>query len=95
MRKRISRLTADADYVRGEYAVLVRSDLKGKGIGLALMKHLIAYAKAEGLSVIEGEVLSENAQMLDMCRQLGFVVRVDPDDYNLCHVTLPLDVARV
>lgn len=86
----VSRLMADPDYVRGEYAVLVRSDLKGKGLGWALMQHLIAFARAEGLSVIDGEVLSENTQMLGMCRALGFQVRADPDDYSLCHVTLPL-----
>lgn len=86
----VSRFVADPDYVKGEYAVLVRSDLKGQGIGWALMQHLIAYAKAEGLSVIEGEVLSGNTKMLGMCRQLGFEVRYDPGDCGLCHVTLPL-----
>ena len=91
----VSRLNADPDYARGEYAVLVRSDLKGHGIGWALMRHLISYAKCEGLSLIEGEVLSQNTQMLGMCRQLGFAVRVDPEDFSLCHVTLPLGAATV
>ncbi len=86
----ISRLTADPDYVRGEYAVLVRSDLKGQGIGWALMQHLITYAKAEGLTLIEGEVLTENTQMLAMCQDLGFAVCSDPADYGVCHVTMPL-----
>jgi acetyltransferase len=54
------------------------------------MQHLIAYAKAEGLSVLEGDVLSENVQMLAMCRRLGFEVRGKSDDYGVCHVTLPL-----
>jgi acetyltransferase len=91
----ISRLVADPDYVKGEYAVLVRSDLKGQGIGWALMQHLIAYAKAEGLSVLEGDVLSENVQMLAMCRRLGFDVRGKSDDYGVCHVTLPLAQRQV
>jgi acetyltransferase len=86
----VSRLIADPDYMKGEYAVLVRSDLKGHGIGWALMQQLIAYAKAEGLSLLEGEVLSENSQMLAMCRKLGFDIRVDPSDLSLYHVRLPL-----
>jgi acetyltransferase len=90
----VSRFSADADYVSGEYAVLVRSDLKGEGIGWALMQHLIAYATAEGLSIIEGEVLSENTQMLAMCRGLGFDVRSDPADTGVLHVTLRLANAR-
>jgi acetyltransferase len=86
----VSRLIADPDYVRGEYAVLVRSDLKGQGIGWQLMKHLVDYARSEGLTTLEGEVLSENTQMLEMCRQLGFRARTDPSDYGVQHVTLSL-----
>lgn len=86
----VARLTADPDYVKGEYAVLVRSDLKGQGIGWELMQQLIAYARIEGLREIHGEVLRENAQMLSMCRDLGFAVIHDTDDLSLCHVRLPL-----
>ncbi len=85
-----SRLIADPDYVSGEYAVMVRSALKGHGLGWALMKQLIAYAKAEGLQRIHGDVLQENTQMLSMCRNLGFEVFCDPDDIGLCKVSLPL-----
>jgi acetyltransferase len=85
-----SRLVADPDYSRGEYAVMVRSSLKGKGLGWALMQQLIDYARAEGLQQLHGDVLRENTQMLSMCRQLGFDVRTDPDDPTLCKVTLPL-----
>ncbi len=85
-----SRLVADPDYVKGEYAIMVRSDLKGQGLGWALMQHLIAYAKAEGLQQLHGDVLQENTQMLSMCRQLGFDVRCYEEDVTLCRVTLPL-----
>jgi acetyltransferase len=69
---------------------MVRSDLKGQGLGWALMQHLIAYARAEGLQQLHGDVLQENTQMLSMCRQLGFDVRCDDEDVTLCRVTLPL-----
>jgi acetyltransferase len=85
-----SCLVSDPDYIKGEYAVMVRSDLKGHGIGWALMKQLIDYAKAEGLRELNGDVLQDNTQMLSMCRQLGFKVHVNPDDVTLCAVTLPL-----
>ncbi|WP_088344905.1 MULTISPECIES: bifunctional acetate--CoA ligase family protein/GNAT family N-acetyltransferase [Rhodomicrobium] len=85
-----SRLIADPDYVKGEYAVMVRSDLKGQGLGWALMQHLIAYAKAEGLQQLHGDVLVENTHMLSMCRSLGFNVNCATDDPMLCKVTLPL-----
>ena len=46
----VIRLHADANYDSGEYAVLVRSDLKGRGLGYLLMQMIIEYARAEGLA---------------------------------------------
>ncbi len=86
----VARLAADPDYIAGEYAVMVRSDLKGKGIGWALMEHLIHYASVEGLHELYGEVLAGNTRMLEMCRRLGFDVHPDTDDPGLLKVTLPL-----
>lgn len=87
----VSRLSADPDYTRAEYAVLVRSDLKGVGLGWLLMRHLIAYARDEGLKQLFGEVLATNTTMLEMCRALGFRVEAVPDDATLRLVTLDLD----
>ncbi|MGO4572916.1 bifunctional acetate--CoA ligase family protein/GNAT family N-acetyltransferase [Microvirga sp. 2TAF3] len=84
------RLHADANHETGEYAILLRSDLKGLGLGWALMRLMIEWAKVEGLRVVEGQVLRENVTMLDMCRQLGFSIRNDPDDPELRVVTLPI-----
>ncbi|WP_045726608.1 bifunctional acetate--CoA ligase family protein/GNAT family N-acetyltransferase [Xanthomonas sp. GPE 39] len=84
------RLHADADYGHGEYAILIRSDLKGQGIGWQLMRIMIEYAGWLGLQVIEGQVLRENRTMLAMCRQLHFSVTADPDDPMLMNVMLPV-----
>ncbi len=85
-----ARLHANADYDRGEYAILVRSDLKGRGLGWLLMQLLIEYARAEGIRTIEGQVLSENATMLKMCKELGFEISHDPDDPTLSDAKLAL-----
>lgn len=86
----VARFAADPDYERGEYAVLVRSDLKGAGLGWALMSLLIEYATASGLGILDGSVLAENTSMLDMCRKLGFRVRPDPEDTTVRLVELQL-----
>lgn len=86
----VSRFIADPDYTRGEYAIQVRSDLKGCGLGWELMQHLIEYARAEGLQELFGSVLSDNTTMLDMCAELGFSISTDPDDHNVRHVVLDL-----
>ena len=87
------QLHADVNHEIGEYAILLRSDLKGRGLGWLLMQTMIEYASADGLRVIEGEVLRENSTMLQMCRELGFEVEPDSEDSSLCHVMLA--VARV
>ena len=84
----VIRLHADANYDSGEYAVLVRSDLKGRGLGYLLMQLIIEYARAEGLKTIEGQVLSENTAMLAMCKELGFDIALDPRDPDTYMVKL-------
>lgn len=86
----VVRIHADSAYEGGEYAILVRSDLKGRGLGWLLMQLMIEYTRAEGLRFIRGEVMQENTAMLQMCRELGFQVAIDPDDASLAVVNLPL-----
>jgi len=84
----VARFMADPDFVAGEYGVLVRSDLKGLGLGWALMTQLIDYARASGLAQMYGEVLAYNTTMLAMCRELGFNTVPSDSDPALVHVTL-------
>jgi acetyltransferase len=86
----VVRIHSDSIYVNGEYAILLRSDLKGRGLGWALMQLIIEYARSEGLKTISGDVLQENTTMLEMCRNLGFEIKTDPDDPGICGVKLKL-----
>ncbi|MEQ1696514.1 MAG: bifunctional acetate--CoA ligase family protein/GNAT family N-acetyltransferase [Hyphomicrobiaceae bacterium] len=87
----VARFIADPDFVTGEYGVLVRSDLKGKGLGWALMTQMIDYARASGLQQIYGEVLAHNTTMLAMCRDLGFVISMSSDDPSIVRATLRIN----
>jgi acetyltransferase len=86
----VVRLHSDSLYENGEYAILLRSDLKGRGLGWALMQLIIEYAKSEGLKVVSGDVLAENTVMLAMCRELGFEVKSDSVERGICNVKLVL-----
>jgi acetyltransferase len=86
----VVRLHSDSRYETAEYAILLRSELKGKGLGWALMQLLIEYARAEGLKSLFGEVLNENTTMLAMCRELGFKVTSDPKDLHVLVVSFDL-----
>ena len=86
----VGRLSGDPDRAVAEYALVVRTDLQGHGLGWALLQHIIDYARAEGIGRIEGIVLNENDTMLTMCREFGFSVRHDPDQPGLSKVELVL-----
>ena len=66
------RLKDELDEQTAEFAILVRSRLKGHGVGWLLMQRVIDYAKEKGLRRVYGDVLAENAALLQMCAELGF-----------------------
>jgi acetyltransferase len=86
----VVRLHSDANYETGEYAILLRTDMKGRGLGWQLMEYIIRYARAEGLKRVEGQVLRDNTVMLKMCRELGFTIADDPGERDICVVRLPV-----
>jgi RimJ/RimL family protein N-acetyltransferase len=66
------RLKDELDEKTAEFAILVRSRLKGHGLGWLLMRRVIDYAREKGLRRVYGDVLVENTTMLQMCAELGF-----------------------
>jgi RimJ/RimL family protein N-acetyltransferase len=87
----VVRLYSSSSHESGEYAILLRSSLKGRGLGWALMQLIIEYAKSEGLKRIVGQILHENSVMLKMCRELGFEIKTDAEDPGVYDVTLTFD----
>jgi acetyltransferase len=86
----IGRLIADPDRERAEFALIVRSDLQGQGLGFSLLSHLRNYASAEGIGVIEGVILEENEKMLELCERQGFRRSSHADEPGSVHVTLTI-----
>lgn len=87
----IARYAAtDSDPRRAEFAVAVRSDWKGRGVGYLLMSRLIDAAREAGFTELVGQVLHENHRMLDMCHALGFRLHADADDATLVQASKAL-----
>jgi acetyltransferase len=84
----VARACADPDNNAAEFAVLVRSDLKGQGLGRLLMQKLVRYCRERGTQQLWGSVLSENASMLHLSQSLGFRVRWI--DHNVEEIALDL-----
>lgn len=87
----VVRLHDDSSGEAGEFAILLRSHLKGRGLGWQMMRHMIANAKAKGLNAVRGQVLGDNTTMLQMCGELGFHSTSDPDEPGVMTVELLLD----
>jgi acetyltransferase len=67
----VGRAHTSAD-ATAELALLVRSNLKGLGLGSALLARLIAHCRNRGISLLVAEVLQQNARMLRLAKRFGF-----------------------
>jgi acetyltransferase len=86
----VARFSADPNNQRCEFAVALRSDWKGRGLGFRLMTRLIAVAKARGIAEMVGDVLHENEPMLRLAKALGFTLARHREDPELVRVVKAL-----
>ena len=68
----VVRAVADPDNVEAEFGIIVRSEMKGEGLGELLMKQIIDYLRRHGTQRLVATVLNENTRMLQLARDLGF-----------------------
>jgi acetyltransferase len=68
----VVRVVSDPDNISAEFAITVRSDLKGKGLGRMQMEKVIRYCRERGTQEIVGETLSYNKGLLNLVEPLGF-----------------------
>ncbi len=85
----VVRTVADLNNDQAEYAVLVRSDLKGQRLGRKLMDKMVDYCRSRGTRRINGLVMRDNKRMLDMVHDIGFTSHQVPDD-DVMEVVLEL-----
>ncbi|WP_304165069.1 bifunctional acetate--CoA ligase family protein/GNAT family N-acetyltransferase [Phenylobacterium aquaticum] len=68
----VGRLAGDPEGATAEFALMVRTDHHGHGLGHALMTQLIEQARAKGLKSLWGDVARDNPRMLQLADALGF-----------------------
>ncbi|GAB4347194.1 MAG: bifunctional acetate--CoA ligase family protein/GNAT family N-acetyltransferase [Gammaproteobacteria bacterium] len=76
----VVRTATDPDNLRAEFAIVVRSDLKGLGLGKRLLTKMIDYCRSRGTVEMVGQILSDNRRMLSLARSLGFVEHTVPGE---------------
>jgi acetyltransferase len=68
----VVRAQADPDNVEAEFGVIVRSELKGRGLGRLLLQKLIVYLRGQGTQRLVATVLDGNERMSGLAQELGF-----------------------
>jgi acetyltransferase len=85
----VVRAVTDPENMQAEFGLIVRSDLKGKGLGRILLAKMIRYCRARGTKMLVGDVLRDNHRMRTLARELGFTHSA-LSDAGIVHITLPL-----
>ena len=75
----VARLQRVGDGAVAEFAVIVADGHQGVGVGGALMRHVIAIARREGVSRLRADILAENGPMRRLCARAGIAVRPTGD----------------
>ena len=86
----VVRIITDPNNERAEYAIIVRHNMTGLGLGTHLMRRIIDYARSRCIGEIYGDVLRENKTMLKLCKVLGFTKSNVSEDRNMVRVSLKL-----
>jgi acetyltransferase len=89
----VVRAVADPDNIAAEFGIIIRSDLKGGGLGHILMDKIIRYARDNGTQRLVGTVITENRPMLELARELGFVLPSVEGAGQTCEIVLNLQGA--
>jgi acetyltransferase len=87
----VSRALINADNSDAEFAILIRSDLKGNGLGMLLMQKIIDYCRNKGTEKMSGMTMPTNSGMLHLAQRCGFTVDVHFEDgtADLCLTLTP------
>jgi len=73
------RAVADPDNRVADFAIVVRSDIKGKGLGRRLLQSIIDYSRSRGTVELRGETMAGNLRMQHLARDLGFELKTGED----------------
>ncbi|HSB20468.1 MAG TPA: bifunctional acetate--CoA ligase family protein/GNAT family N-acetyltransferase [Anaeromyxobacteraceae bacterium] len=88
----VVRSVSDPDNVQAEFSVVVRSDLKRRGIATLLLRKLLDYCRRRGTRDLVGDVLADNAAMLELVRREGGALAGSAEE-GIVRVVFPLQEA--
>jgi len=90
----VARYAGEPGGTNAEFAIVIADEYQGKGLGRCMMLELLEAANDVGLRQLDGLVLRDNRQMLQMVRNLGFRIEPYPEDSDLVHVHIELPLPK-
>ena len=79
----VARYVTNPDGESCEFALVVADEWQHKGIGSHLMSGLMDAARQHGLKKMEGEILADNHNMLELVERLGFYTQASREDAGI------------
>ncbi|HEA3091254.1 TPA: bifunctional acetate--CoA ligase family protein/GNAT family N-acetyltransferase [Aeromonas salmonicida] len=84
----VVRAISNPDQSDAEFAILVRSDLKGLGLGKLMMEKIVRYARERGIGQLSGMTMPSNRGMINLAKRLGFKIDIQLED-GVVNMELP------
>jgi acetyltransferase len=86
-----ARYVLRADSADAEFAIAIADGWQGAGLGRALLTHLLAHAREQGVRHLFGDVLWSNPAMLALVRSIGAQLMRNPGDATSVRVEFVVD----
>ncbi len=83
----VARYIINPDATSCEFAIVVDDEWQGKGLATELLGYLIEIARQKGLRSVEGKVLSDNKDMLQLSEAMGFRIERDIEDPQIMNIS--------
>jgi Acetyltransferase (GNAT) family. len=74
------RTATKPDNSEAEFAIAVRSDQKGSGLGSVLFRKMIGYTKNRGTKYLKGQTMVDNKAMQGLSRKFGFTISINSEE---------------
>ncbi|MCS6834771.1 MAG: bifunctional acetate--CoA ligase family protein/GNAT family N-acetyltransferase [Anaerolineae bacterium] len=84
----VGRLSKSVERSEADFNILVSDKFQGQGLGKELLTRLVAIGRKEGVYAISGQILSENASMMNIVQQLGFQIVEGSNGINQARLVL-------
>lgn len=86
----VVRTVADPDGDTAEFSIVVRSDLKRRGLGTLLLQKAVGHLRRKGIRELCGDVIASNESMLELARRFAGYSCDPPDEDGIVRIRLPL-----